>query len=149
MRGLPNRIEINKYRDIAKEQLETALRLYFEQRDFYSVITLAGAAEEILGKMLNHNGGKHLLDSLVAAAVDLSKLDGHEVTAKEIWNYANYARNRSKHFGIDMEDFDEREEAKDLLIRAIDNYSSLTGDCTESMSKFDQMHVKENAHIRA
>ena len=48
-----------------------------------------------------------------------------------------------------MEDFDEREEAKDLLIRAIDNYSSLTGDCTESMSKFDQMHVKKNAHIRA
>ena len=147
--GLPSIIGINKYRDIAKEQLETALRLYFEQRDFYSVITLAGAAEEILGKMLNHTGEKNLLESLVTAALELSKLDGQEVTAREIRDYANYARNRAKHFGIDMEDFDERAEVKDLLNRAISNYNSLTGDCTESMSKFDQMHVKNNAHIRA
>ena len=77
-------IGINKYLKIAKEQLETALRLYFEQRDYYSAITLAGAAEEILGKMLNHNGEENLLNSLVAAAVDISKLDGQEVTAKEI-----------------------------------------------------------------
>ena len=142
-------IGINKYRKIAEEQLETALRLYFEQRDYYSVITLAGAAEEILGKMLKHNGEENLLNSLVATTVDISKLDGQEVTDKEIRDYANYARNRTKHFGVDMEDFDEREEAKDLLSRAINNYFSLTRDCTESMSKFDQMHVKNNAHIRA
>ena len=142
-------IGINKYLKIAKEQLETALRLYFEQRDCYSVITLAGAAEEILGKMLNHNGKENSLNSLVAAALELSKLDGQEVTARDIRDYANHARNRTKHFGIDTDDFDELEEAKDLLSRAIGNYCSLTGDCTESMSTFDQMHVKNNAHIRA
>ena len=32
---------------IALRQLETALRLYFEREDYYSVITLAGASEEI------------------------------------------------------------------------------------------------------
>lgn len=37
---------------IAKAQLDTAIRLYFEAEDLFSVITLAGAAEEILGKHL-------------------------------------------------------------------------------------------------
>ena len=32
---------------VALRQLETALCLYFEQQDYYSVITLAGASEEI------------------------------------------------------------------------------------------------------
>ena len=36
----------------ALQQLETALRLYCEGEDYYSAITLAGAAEEILGKTL-------------------------------------------------------------------------------------------------
>ena len=36
----------------ALQQLETALRLYIEDEDYYSAITLAGAAEEILGKRL-------------------------------------------------------------------------------------------------
>ena len=33
---------------IALKQPETALRLFFEWEDYYSVITLAGASEEIL-----------------------------------------------------------------------------------------------------
>jgi hypothetical protein len=40
--------------DAALAQLEVALRLYFggEEKDYLSVITLAGAAEEIFGKLL-------------------------------------------------------------------------------------------------
>lgn len=37
---------------MALKQLETALRLYFEREDYYSVITLAGAAEEVFGSLL-------------------------------------------------------------------------------------------------
>lgn len=37
---------------VALKQLETALRLYFEREDYYSVITLAGAAEEVFGSLL-------------------------------------------------------------------------------------------------
>ena len=43
-------------RSIALEQIETALRLYREGNDFFSVITLAGAAEEIYGKILSSRG---------------------------------------------------------------------------------------------
>ena len=37
---------------VALRQLETALCLYFEQQDYYSVITLAGASEEMFGARL-------------------------------------------------------------------------------------------------
>ena len=37
---------------MALTQLETALRLYFKQEDYYSVITLAGASEEMFSERL-------------------------------------------------------------------------------------------------
>ena len=37
---------------VALRQLETALRLYFEREDYYSVITLAGASEEVFASFL-------------------------------------------------------------------------------------------------
>ena len=38
--------------DAAKLQLETAIELHLDKRAFIPAITLAGAAEEILGKAL-------------------------------------------------------------------------------------------------
>jgi len=43
--------------DLALTQLETALRIFFEGIDFASVITLAGAADEIFGKLLGKDRG--------------------------------------------------------------------------------------------
>ena len=43
----------------ALRQLETALRLYFEGEDYYSVVTLAGASEEVLGKLLKDKNLKN------------------------------------------------------------------------------------------
>jgi hypothetical protein len=48
-------------REIAQKQLETALCLDSEGRDPLSVITLAGAAEEILGKLLACDGRPNAL----------------------------------------------------------------------------------------
>jgi hypothetical protein len=53
--------------DLALDQLESALRLYFEGKDFASVITLAGAADEIFGKLLSASGKEHSLESLTKA----------------------------------------------------------------------------------
>jgi len=37
---------------LAKGQLDTALELFLDQKNYSSVITLAGAAEEIFGRAL-------------------------------------------------------------------------------------------------
>lgn len=42
--------------DLALEQLDVALMLFLERGDFPAVITLAGAAEEVLGKEVNRRG---------------------------------------------------------------------------------------------
>jgi hypothetical protein len=49
--------------DLATEQLDVALSL-LETKSFVSALTLAGAADEILGKMLSHSGKQNYLDCL-------------------------------------------------------------------------------------
>ena len=215
---------------VALRQLETACRLY-EEGDYYSVITLAGAAEELLGKLLKENGGENALDSIkkdmakardglwpedseseeieellrklleakecgvkisrdcikkVVTAITEHLSHGGPMEANEVKNIgdilcsrlnkkdsdirnpraflkeivrastesyagkrANDARNKLKHLsGGEPVEFDAPEEAKDMLIRAIENYLALTGDFTQAMSRFLDMHVRDNKQIR-
>ena len=57
----------------AQWQLLQALRLYEEGEDYYSVITLAGAAEEIFGRLSSKMGLKCALDRLKATLPMLSE----------------------------------------------------------------------------
>lgn len=58
-------------KSIALRQLETALRLYFEGEDYFSVITLAAVADEIFGKLLTARGIENSLESLKKAVADI------------------------------------------------------------------------------
>ncbi len=111
---------------IALSELETALRLYFEGKEHYSVITLAGASEEIFGKLArSHARHETSLDSLTTAALEFDKT----LAAKDIYQEANHIRNRTKHWEegeATVVEFDAPQEAKDMLNRAIDNYYALT-----------------------
>ncbi len=144
MKTLDHQIE-----DMALEQLETALRLYFEaEKSYYSVITLAGAAEEILGKLLKENGQETALDTIKKAVRAVSeRLRGEATTEKWVATRANNAKNRVKHGSPNQSksvEFDAAEEAKDMLQRAIDNYYTLTSKETEKMLRFRRMHVSNN-----
>jgi hypothetical protein len=84
--------------DVGCEQLEVALRLFFEGKEYFAVITLAGAAEELLGAHLKAKGEKTSLEELVKGAVRISAaLPGKPAQAKDIFKVANYPRNASKH----------------------------------------------------
>lgn len=137
---------------VALKQLETALRLYFEREDYYSVITLAGASEEVFGKLLKENNPENALDSLKKGGVAIHKvLSDEDIAEKEFSDRANWVRNLFKHWSPGQPkvfEFDAPEEAKDMLNRAIDNYSELTGNPTPAMEKFQDMHVQDNPEIR-
>ncbi len=98
-------------KEIAKRQIETALELFFEQKDFLSVITLAGASEEILGSLLRRVGERSMMDHLI-------ELDKH-----------------LKHANNPAEDELEvdPEHAVAMLARAVANYTSLASDVTPAM----------------
>ena len=154
-------------RRIALVQLEAALQLYLDcvegpdQDDadgYYPVITLAGAAEEILAGVLDSSMArvregrreKNALEDLTRTAIAVGeRLDDDGLSKEEIVARANYARNRLKHWPPrGPMTFDAKEEATDLLDRAVENYYKLTSDLTDPMRRFQAMHVEDNVQMR-
>ena len=127
-------------RCIALTQLETALRLFEEGQNLFSVITLAGAAEELLGKLLSETAAEQSLDSLKKAAVEMYRaLFNEEAGAKQFADRANRAKNELKHHDKGQPHavtLDLREEAVDILDRAITNYWRLEQSLTPPMTRF-------------
>ena len=132
-------------RDLALVQLETALRLYFEGTDLASVITLAGAADEIFGKLLIASGRDSSLASLTKAVVAIhQKLYGEPLEPRHVADRANKARNSLKHWDVgdtEIVKFDLLQEARDMLNRAIDNYWTLEQKLTAAMERFQRENM--------
>jgi len=126
--------------DIARTQLETAIRLFFYAEDYFSVVTLAGASEEILGKILVELGKEpsHASYSRTFSLV-VEALSGEQIPEKTIKKSTNRARNKLKHFNS-MQDLhvvlNPREEAIHMLNRAIENYVKLNLPKSEVIDRF-------------
>jgi hypothetical protein len=125
---------------MALNQLETALYLYFERRDYYSAITLSGAADEIFGQLLKSQGQEPRLESIKrSVSAIFQRLRGRPLDPARVAERANFARNALKHWneGQPLQvDFDAVEEAKDMLERAISNYWALEGELSPAMERF-------------
>ncbi|ODV02479.1 MAG: hypothetical protein ABT23_06230 [Thiobacillus sp. SCN 63-57] len=128
--------------DLALQQLETALRIFFEGADFASVITLAGAADEIFGKLLAADGRENSLDIIKKAVVAIHrKLYDETIEPSQIADRANRARNSLKHWDRTQDlivKLDLSQEATDMLSRAIDNYWALKEELTPTMERFQR-----------
>lgn len=112
--------------EIARRQIEVATELFFEGGDFLAVITLAGAAEKILGSIIRRNKKqKAMFDILVE--VDKKEFGGrsHLIVNNEL----NGTRNALKHANHESEDEIEIEEGEAIamLSRAVANYATLNG----------------------
>ena len=132
--------------DIALEQLETALRLFKETEEYISVITLAGAAEEILGKACREQGIRSALEEMQHSFYLLRKIrfgvkaeEEKDKSDKWLAVRANYVRNKAKHVNPIQEPsllIEAKEEAKDLISRALDNWWALGKPYSVSMLEF-------------
>ena len=118
----------------AQRQIQTAIDLYFLHGDLISVMTLAGAAEEICGNVLARDGKKNILSFMA----DEVEKQGLNLTNKDLHNRASALRNALKHAKDPDEDqfqFDE-EAAVLMLVRAVVNYQLLGNPLTSEMTKF-------------
>lgn len=138
---------------IACELLDRSLRLYYEGDSDYSALHLAGAAEEIFGAYVKKHGGETAFESLRSAAVEISAyLDENSAKSdpKEIADIMNHAKNNTKH-GSGEVAFSAREEAKDLLDRAIQNYNYLMRfyalEETQLITQFKLEQAHKNAYM--
>jgi homogentisate 1,2-dioxygenase len=128
--------------DLAKEQLGVALELFLSRRSMVSAITLAGVAEEILGKALKLASEENNLtwEYKVTAPVE-EQLRRKPYEWKEFTNQRNRARNAAKHMDEELESclaVDLEDEAIRMLVRACDNYNRLGFPTTPEMSAFDE-----------
>jgi hypothetical protein len=115
--------------EIANQQLLASIRLWHEA-DYLSALTLAGAAEEIMGKRLRALGKEPSFDQWKNLIVSLAKSEGEtdpkidEVMGKML----NQTRNVLKHYaGDEAVEIDIREDCTEMIGRAIANYHQLTG----------------------
>lgn len=124
--------------DIANIQLERAIRLFMVEEDFVSSLTLAGAAEEILAKLLPKEGPRPALGEAIKQSREMQRLFGFkESSFKEAAEVANFWRNSFKHCKLDQAatlsvDF----AAAEMIKRAVENYFKLTRGKSESMTEF-------------
>lgn len=114
---------------LAKEQLDTALYLFLDHRNYSSAITLAGAAEEIFGRSLTLKGGKSALDSSYESMAEFHRMiDGDELDKKLFVSKENLARDALKHLQESKGPtitFDLEEAACWMLVRSIQNGKEL------------------------
>jgi hypothetical protein len=114
--------------DLATEQLEVAVELFLSKRSFVSALTLAGAAEEVLGKALNHKGQKNWRQKEFDLVALPERASGRQYDWKKFIEETNKTRNAAKHFRHSQESIiasDTENDSLQMIVRAILNYRDL------------------------
>lgn len=112
---------------VATSQLRLAIALFMEERELISAITLAGAAEEIFGKLAASAGSTPALNRRAEGARQLHvELWGNDPGDKVFIDLKNKTRNELKHIssGLPLA-IDLEHECIRMLDRAVENYRLL------------------------
>lgn len=121
---------------LAEVQLLKAIELY-KDGEFICAITLAGAAEEILGKLIKHCKGddhNHIVDEMISR---VEQEHESSIPKKEVIKMLNNARDRLKHFDPNREiEFKPVDDAVAMIVRACINYAYLRGVFISEMKDF-------------
>lgn len=116
---------------VAEEQLEVAIILYRSGNYYCSAITLAGAAEEILGRELSENlGRQNAVEPMVGqlsssfTAEELAEVGGNRGVRYKLNEMRNFLKHRKEY---DITEADVKSEAWEMIQRAVCNYLLVTG----------------------
>lgn len=131
--------------EAARVQLDRAIQLFFEG-DHVCTVTLAGAAEDILGSLLKYRGEQSPFEFLhewyqTEYSTEVTK----KYFSREI---ANLSRNWLKHANEDPESELQVSSADSimLLMRSVPCYYKLTGAHSNEMDRFYN-YVKKNGEL--
>jgi hypothetical protein len=136
----------HKKLDLALELLNEAIRQFLDRKSFVCALSLAGAAEEILGKTVELRGGQSSLAQRVKDHLMIANAFGSsKLTEKQSkWRH-NFAKNAIKHLdGANDEEItlDLEDEAIDMLGRATHNVILLQLPYTEELRRFDDWYME-------
>jgi hypothetical protein len=112
--------------ELASNQLEAAISLFISGGDRFSVITLAGAADVILSRLILNKGKENFTDVILKAESDKEQKTREEL-GREVNNL--FFINQLKHMDPDDDgyiDLDPEECAIGAILKALPNYIMLT-----------------------
>ena len=133
-------------KDAARIQLEKAIELFLNYHDLLNSLTLAGAAEEILGVLTKREtGSQPMSESLLEKLKEWNPDIPSEQLKKEI----NCVRNALKHANDKAEThvFVSEETVAVMIMRACLNFLTLERKYTDSMRRFSDWYEKEYGHL--
>ena len=119
--------------DAAIDQLDWAIKLFLDHKAYVPSITLAGAAEEIIGESLGSEAAFHILRERLSAKTSLPSSVVSQM-------YLNKAKNWLKHWK-DLKDEETTEieletEAIQYIVRAATNLACHDKSCTSETPRF-------------
>lgn len=118
-------------KDIALKQLRCAIQLY-RQKDYVCATTLAGAAEEIFGKIAKKRTGTNALEDELDFVKECADLIGGEPAPRKILiTKRTKTRNQLKHAESGENEFviaDFKFDSSELIDRTISNYQTAYGE---------------------
>ena len=132
--------------EIAEAQLFRAIALYIEGADLISTVTLAGAADEILGKINRSADRTSALDDQVERLCDIYEAAFQaKADPKAFVEIRNKARNSFKHFGSDeLTEIDLERGAHSIVSRAIENYKKLKPEMNKRFREFEKEMLRRH-----
>lgn len=145
---LPTMTQLTKL-NLAVQQLDHAISLFLKREHLISAITLAGAAEEILGKLATQAKLTPALERRTRAACALHRhLWGTDARAKTFADLKNKTRNELKHFieGTQVE-IDLEEEAMLMIDRAVENYRLLHPRRSPRVAAYEQERLRRRSNV--
>jgi hypothetical protein len=123
--------------ELARIEIEKAIDLFILEKDYVCSLTLAGAAEEMLGNILNKNGNENILAELLPW---FKEKHDPNITYRKLAKGANETRDELKHGHENPDPAYEVEVSEPLaaqmLMRALVNYKNMEIKPTQKMNEF-------------
>ncbi len=122
---------------LASHQLDRAIKLLMDEKDVICAVTLAGAAEEILGDIVKLKGGVSAHQQLIDDCVAISQTtSGEKSHPKEFHEIFTYFRNELKHLREGSDIMVSEVCADPIIERAIQNLRFLSNSDSEQVKRY-------------
>ncbi|MHB1865703.1 MAG: hypothetical protein ACYCPE_10795 [Metallibacterium sp.] len=119
--------------DAASDQLDWSIKLFLDHKAYVPAITLAGAAEEIIGQTLGSEAAFNLLKERLSIKTGLSPAVVSQMYLNRAKNWLKHWRDMRDEETIDIE---LETEAIQYIVRAVINLAAHDKSCTSETPRF-------------
>ncbi|HKX64189.1 MAG TPA: hypothetical protein VJM78_02695 [Rhizomicrobium sp.] len=119
--------------EAAADQLDWAIRLFLDHDAYVAAITLAGAAEELIGKPLQEQA---VFKQLTQTLSVHSGLDPKSVTQNHLNKAKNWLKHWDEHTDQGRIELELDEEALQYIVRALTNFANYDNSLPSEAPRF-------------